>query len=119
MIPGYGGGMSSAKAALESDTRVLAFEAGREYGVRVNCISAGPLASRAASAIGIIEKMVDYVRANSPLTEPLTAAEVGTAAAFLSSPLARGITGHRAVRGQGLPRDGHGGGRPRGLTRHP
>src|SRR6476661_1687431 len=29
VIPGYGGGMSSAKAALESDTRVLAFEAGR------------------------------------------------------------------------------------------
>ena len=26
VIPGYGGGMSSAKAALESDTRVLAFE---------------------------------------------------------------------------------------------
>ena len=33
-IPGYGGGMSSAKAALESDTRVLAFEAGRKYGLR-------------------------------------------------------------------------------------
>ena len=32
VIPGYGGGMSSAKAALESDTRVLAFEAGRKYG---------------------------------------------------------------------------------------
>ena len=31
VIPGYGGGMSSAKAALESDTRVLAFEAGRKY----------------------------------------------------------------------------------------
>jgi len=30
VIPGYGGGMSSAKAALESDTRVLAFEAGRK-----------------------------------------------------------------------------------------
>ena len=45
-IPGYGGGMSSAKAALESDTRTLAYEAGHRYGVRVNCISAGPLASR-------------------------------------------------------------------------
>jgi enoyl-[acyl-carrier protein] reductase I len=93
VIPGYGGGMSSAKAALESDTRVLAFEAGRKYGVRVNTISAGPLASRAASAIGIIEKMVEYASANSPLTEPLTASEVGAAAAFLSSPLASGITG--------------------------
>src|SRR2546427_2331504 len=47
VVPGYGGGMSSAKAALESDTRTLAFEAGRKYGIRVNTISAGPLASRA------------------------------------------------------------------------
>jgi enoyl-[acyl-carrier protein] reductase I len=93
VIPGYGGGMSSAKAALESDTRTLAYEAGRKYGVRVNTISAGPLASRAASAIGIIEKMVEYCAANSPLSEPLRAEEVATAAAFLCSPLASGITG--------------------------
>jgi enoyl-[acyl-carrier protein] reductase I len=93
VIPGYGGGMSSAKAALESDTRVLAFEAGRKYGLRINTISAGPLASRAASAIGIIEKMVQYCAGNSPLTEPLQAEEVGRVAAFLSSPLATGITG--------------------------
>lgn len=93
VIPGYGGGMSSAKAALESDTRVLAYEAGRAYGVRVNCISAGPLASRAASAIGIIERMVAYCAANTPLPESLAAAEVGSAAAFLASPLASGITG--------------------------
>ena len=93
VIPGYGGGMSSAKAALESDTRVLAFEAGRRYGVRVNCISAGPLASRAASAIGIIDAMVAYCQSNSPLAEAVTAAEVGSAAAFLLSPLASGITG--------------------------
>jgi enoyl-[acyl-carrier protein] reductase I len=93
VVPGYGGGMSSAKAALESDTRTLAFEAGRKYGLRVNTISAGPLASRAASAIGKIEKMVDYYAANAPLTQPLTAREVGTTAAFLASPLASGITG--------------------------
>jgi enoyl-[acyl-carrier protein] reductase I len=93
VIPGYGGGMSSAKAALESDTRTLAFEAGRKYGVRVNTISAGPYASRAASAIGIIEKMVAYCSANSPLVDPLSAEEVGAAAAFLSSSLASGITG--------------------------
>ena len=42
-VPFYGGGMSSAKAALESDTRMLAFEAGRTWGVRVNTISAGPV----------------------------------------------------------------------------
>src|SRR5213082_3219821 len=93
VVPGYGGGMSSAKAALESDTRTLAFEAGRKYGLRVNTISAGPLASRAASAIGKIERMVQYYAANAPLTEPLTAREVGTTAAFLASPLGTGITG--------------------------
>jgi len=92
VIPGYGGGMSSAKAALESDTRVLAFEAGRRWGLRVNTISAGPLASRAASAIGIIERMVAYCAQNTPLKEELTAREVGTTAAFLASPLASGIT---------------------------
>ena len=93
VIYGYGGGMSSAKAALESDTRTLAFEAGRKWGVRVNTVSAGPFASRAASAIGIIERMVNYVSKNSPLTDPLTATEVGMAMAFLCSPLASGITG--------------------------
>ncbi|MGH7283442.1 MAG: enoyl-[acyl-carrier-protein] reductase [Polyangiaceae bacterium] len=93
VIPGYGGGMSSAKAALESDTRVLAFEAGRRHGVRVNTISAGPYASRAASAIGIIDAMVDYAAKNSPLPEAITADDVGHTAAFLASPLAKGITG--------------------------
>jgi enoyl-[acyl-carrier protein] reductase I len=92
VIPGYGGGMSSAKAALESDTRVLAFEAGRKYGHRINCISAGPLASRAASAIGFIGDMIAYTKANAPLPEALTAREVGVTAAFLCSPLATGIT---------------------------
>jgi enoyl-[acyl-carrier protein] reductase I len=93
VVPGYGGGMSSAKAALESDTRVLAFEAGRAWGHRINVISAGPYASRAASAIGFIDQMIDYTTRNSPLTDPITAAEVGSTAAFLCSPLASGITG--------------------------
>jgi len=93
VIPGYGGGMSSAKAALESDTRTLAYEAGRKWGMRINTISAGPLASRAASAIGIIERMVTYCSANSPLTSELTPMDVGVTAAFLASPLANGITG--------------------------
>ena len=92
IIPGYGGGMSSAKAALESDTRVLAFEAGRRWGVRVNTISAGPFASRAASAIGIIDAMVEYAKINSPLPEEITADDVGHTAAFLLSPLGAGIT---------------------------
>ncbi len=93
VVPGYGGGMSSAKAALESDTRTLAYEAGRKFGIRVNTISAGPLASRAASAIGGIDKMVKYYAANAPLAQELSADEVAKAAAFLLSPLASGITG--------------------------
>jgi enoyl-[acyl-carrier protein] reductase I len=93
VIPGYGGGMSSAKAALESDTRTLAFEAGRRYGARVNTLSAGPLASRAASAIGIIDEILAFARASSPLPEDVRAEEVARTAAFLVSPLASGITG--------------------------
>ncbi|KAF3662681.1 Enoyl-[acyl-carrier-protein] reductase [NADH], chloroplastic [Capsicum annuum] len=93
IIPGYGGGMSSAKAALESDTRVLAFEAGRKQKVRVNTVSAGPLRSRAAKAIGFIDMMIDYSLANAPLQKELSADEVGNTAAFLASPLASAITG--------------------------
>lgn len=92
VVPGYGGGMSSAKAALESDTRTLAFEFGREYGHRINTVSAGPLASRAARSIGIIERMIDFSAGHAPLKDPLTAYEVGATAAFLSSDLASGIT---------------------------
>lgn len=93
VVPGYGGGMSSAKAALESDTRVLAYEAGRKWGARVNAISAGPYASRAASAIGFIQKVVTWYGVSSPLSDALTAEEVGHTAAFLASPLGSGITG--------------------------
>ncbi|CAF1706040.1 unnamed protein product [Brassica napus] len=94
MNPGmYGGGMSSAKAALESDTRVLAFEAGRKQNIRVNTISAGPLGSRAAKAIGFIDTMIEYSYNNAPIQKTLTADEVGNAAAFLVSPLASAITG--------------------------
>jgi enoyl-[acyl-carrier protein] reductase I len=93
VIPGYGGGMSSAKAALEADTRTLAFEAGRRWGVRINAISAGPWASRAASAIGFIDMMIKYTAANSPLPRAIDASDVGHTAAFLCSPLASAITG--------------------------
>lgn len=92
-VPGYGGGMSSAKAALESDTRVLAFEAGRKWGIRVNVISAGALRSRAAKAIGFIDRMIEYSEAGAPLQDSLEAEEVGHTALFLLSPLASGITG--------------------------
>ncbi len=93
VIPGYGGGMSSAKAALESDTRVLAYEAAKRFGVRCNVISAGPYGSRAAKAIGFIEKMIEYTAKNSPLGRQIEAEDVANAAAYLASPLASAITG--------------------------
>ena len=93
VVSDYGGGMASAKAALETDARMLAFEMGRQWGHRVNLISAGPFASRAASAIGFIDKMIAYYAINAPLPDALRAEEVGNTAAFLCSPLASGITG--------------------------
>jgi len=100
VIPGYGGGMSSAKAQLESDTRVLAYEAGRKWKVRVNTISAGPLKSRAASAIGkekgkktFIEYAIDYSNNNAPLAQDLYNDDVGNSAMFLCSNLGRCVTG--------------------------
>lgn len=92
-IPGYGGGLNAAKAALESDTRLLAFEAGRKWGIRVNAISAGAWASRAAKAIGFIEQMIAHSRKQAPLNKDFMSHEVGNAAAFLASPLASAITG--------------------------
>lgn len=101
-VPGYGGGMSSAKAALESDTRTLAWEAGRKWGHRVNCISAGPLGSRAAKAIGFIEKMIAYSHENAPISKDLKAEEIANTAAFLLSPLASAITGTTVYVDNGL-----------------
>lgn len=111
-VPGYGGGMSSAKAALESDTRTLAWEVGRKWGLRVNTISAGPLRSRAAKAIGFIDHMISYSKANAPLIKEMSGEEVGYAAAFLSSPLASAITGvtlyvDNGIHAMGLAVDSH------------
>ncbi len=92
-VPGYGGGMSSAKAALESDTRTLAWEVGRKWGIRVNTISAGPLRSRAARAIAFIDDMIEYAESNAPLTHPLKASHIGNAALFLLTPISEAITG--------------------------
>lgn len=92
-IARYGGGMSAAKAALESDTRSLSMEAGRRYGVRVNTISAGPLATRAASVTGVINQIVEHYAQNSPLPKALHATDVANVVTFLASPLAGAITG--------------------------
>jgi len=92
VVPGYGGGMASAKAALECDARELAWFAG-DKGHRVNLISAGPFPSRAARSIGPIDEMIRLTAEKSPLRRPIAAQEVADAALYLCSPLSSGITG--------------------------
>ena len=101
--------MSSAKAALEADTRTLAFEAGRRWGVRINAISAGPWASRAASAIGFIDTMIKYTAANSPLPTADRRRRGGPRGGVPLQPARLGHHRQRGLRRQRLPRDGHGG----------
>ena len=91
-VPFYGGGMSSAKASLESDARMLAWFMG-EQGHRVNIVSAGPYASRAAKSIGDIGTMIDTTAQKSPLRRAIDADDVANAVLFLSSDLARNVTG--------------------------
>src|SRR6516162_3229012 len=92
VVPHYGGGMSTAKAALQIDAKQLASNLGSKK-IRVNLISAGPYASRAARAIGEIDRMIQYAAERSPLPRGIEPEEVANAAAFLCSPLASGITG--------------------------
>src|SRR6185503_5836521 len=93
VVPHYGGGMSTAKSALQIDAKQLASNLGPKN-IRVNVISAGPYASRAARSIGDIQQMIDYAAQRSPLPRGITPEEVANTTAFLCSPLASGITGH-------------------------
>jgi enoyl-[acyl-carrier protein] reductase I len=92
VVPHYGGGMSTAKAALQIDAKQLASNLGPRK-IRVNLISAGPYASRAARAIGDIDQMIRYAAERAPLQRGIEPEEVANAAVFLCSPLASGITG--------------------------
>src|SRR5207237_8453770 len=87
----YGGGMSTAKAALQIDTKQLANNLGPDK-IRVNSISAGPYASRAARAIGDIDQMTRYAAAVSPMKREIKPEEVANTAVFLCSSLASAIT---------------------------
>ncbi len=92
VVPHYGGGMGTAKAALQIDTKQLALNLGR-HNVRVNTISAGPYASRAAKAIGKIDDMIGYAAERSPLPRGIKPEEVADACVYLCSPLASAVTG--------------------------
>jgi enoyl-[acyl-carrier protein] reductase I len=91
-VPFYGGAMASAKAALECDARMLAWQLG-EYGHRINIISAGPYASRAARSIGDVEAMIEKTQEKSPLRRAITPRDVAHTALFLASDLSSAITG--------------------------
>lgn len=94
VVEDYGGGMSTAKAALQIDCKQLAANLGPKN-IRVNLISAGPYASRAAKAIRPdFEASIDKTAQNSPLRRAISPEDVANAATFLCSSLASAITGH-------------------------
>lgn len=91
-VPMYGGAMASAKAALECDARMLSWTLG-QAGHRINIISPGPYASRAAKSVGDIETMIELTKAKSPLKRAITPKDVANTCLFLASHLSSAITG--------------------------
>lgn len=84
--------MAVAKAALECSVRYLAFELG-EYNIRVNAISAGAANTLAARGISGFTDFRAHSGQIAALRRPIEQSEVGDAALFLASDLARSITG--------------------------
>jgi enoyl-[acyl-carrier protein] reductase I len=84
--------MAVAKAALECSVRYLAFELG-EHNIRVNAISAGPLNTLAARGVSGFTSFREQMGQVAPLRRNIEQSEVGDTALFLSSHLARAITG--------------------------
>jgi len=90
-VPGYGM-MGVAKAALEASTRYLAQDLGQR-GIRVNAVSAGPIRTLAASAVGDFKALMAKSARGSMLGRNVTQEEVGNTTAYLVSELASGVTG--------------------------
>lgn len=91
VIPGYNV-MGVAKAALEATARYLAFDLGNKN-IRVNTISAGPIATLSSKAVGGIDEMFDHTIKKAPLHRNIDADEVGKTAVYLLSDLSSGVTG--------------------------
>ena len=91
VIPHYNV-MGVAKAALETATKYLAADLGKD-GVRVNAISAGPIKTLAASGIGDFRYILKWNEYNAPLRRNVTIEDVGGAGLYLLSDLASGVTG--------------------------
>jgi enoyl-[acyl-carrier protein] reductase I len=90
-VPNYNV-MGVAKAALEASVRYLAAELG-EQGIRVNAISAGPIKTLAASAVGQFKEKLRVMDERAPLRRTVTQDEVGKSALYLLSDLSSGVTG--------------------------
>jgi enoyl-[acyl-carrier protein] reductase I len=84
--------MGVAKAALEASVRYLAADLGPD-GIRVNAISAGPVRTLAASGIAGFRAMYGRFDEVAPLRSNITIEDVGATAVYLSSDLARAVTG--------------------------
>ncbi len=84
--------MGLAKASLEANVRYMASSLGPE-GIRVNCISAGPIRTLAASGIKGLRDFLNQVEKTSPLRRNVTIDEVGNVGAFLCSDYASAVTG--------------------------
>lgn len=85
--------MGVAKAALEASVRYLAVDLGELGGVRVNAISAGPIKTASARAVGDFTKILSEVAGKAPLRRNALAEDVGNAAVFLASDLSSAVTG--------------------------
>jgi enoyl-[acyl-carrier protein] reductase I len=84
--------MGVAKAALEASVRYLAADLGAKN-IRVNAISAGPIKTLAAAAIGDFRYILKWNEYNTPLRRNVTIDEVGNAGVYLLSDLSRSVTG--------------------------
>lgn len=84
--------MGVCKAALDAAVKYLAYDLGPRK-IRVNAVSAGPVKTLAASAVGDSDKLAGLYEAVSPMGRNITREEVGSAGMFLLSDLASGITG--------------------------
>jgi len=84
--------MGPVKAALESSVRYLAAELGWK-GIRVNALSPGPIATRAASGISDFADLMEAACLRSPGCETVSIDSVGAYARFLVSDEARFVTG--------------------------
>lgn len=92
VIPDYGM-MGPVKAALEASVRYLSAELGPK-GIRVNAVSPGPVATRAASGIPHFDAMLAQAVQRAPLRRVVDIGEIGALCAFLAGDGARAITGN-------------------------